>query len=416
MEDMVVAKTWQSSLVAAVCVAGIGVEFAQASPAGMTSKRPQPAPIAATAVPSPQVARSAATPTAASPSLRQRIANSMPEVRVPWGKKDATHAPPAMPMSQQRNDAISLSTPTGPATPELVIAIAQMSEQRGEIAQARQHYQQALRQWPGQPDVLRAAARMEDRLGQLTIAESLYQQAVASKPDDAGALNDLGLCLARQGKLDQSAQVLEQAIHLQPEKALYRNNAATVLVEMRQDQRAIGHLAAVHGPADAQFNMGSLLVQRNRATEAESYFEAALDINPDMKEARTALAQLGGQKGQPSATPVATTPVPSQQAPAVAANTPPATPAMTAMPGQTQPQTGPQLGPQMNYPTEARTPDYGRSTYLQPQNQQPHQQPQYPTAAASSAQVNPQPSVPWVGQATPRALPPVGGQQSGIRR
>jgi tetratricopeptide (TPR) repeat protein len=338
----------------------------------------------------------------------------MPEVRVPWGKKDGSQVAPAMPSAPPQNGAVSLSTAASPATPQLAIAVSQMCEQRGDISQARQHYQQALRQWPGQPDVLRAAARMEDRLGQFPIAESLYQQAVMAKPDDAAALNDLGLCLARQGKLDQSAQVLEQAIHLQPEKALYRNNAATVLVEMRQDQRAIGHLAAVHGPAEAQYNMGQLLIARNRALEAEAYFEQALDINPDMKEASSALAQLSVGKRQQVATPIASTSVPTQS-PAVAATAPSMTPAVVPMPSQTAPQMGPQLGPQMNYPSEARSPEYGRSTYQM--QQQPY--PQYPTAAGgypTAIPATPQPNVPWVGQATPRALPPVGGQQNGVHR
>jgi tetratricopeptide (TPR) repeat protein len=319
-----------------------------------------------------------------------------------------------MPTAPQRNDAISLSTPTGPATPQLVIAIAQLCEQRGEIVQARRHYQNALRKWPGQPELLRAAARMLDRQGLLTVAESLYEQAVMAKPDDAGALNDLGLCLARQGKLAQSAQALEQAIHLQPEKALYRNNAATVLVEMRQDLRAIGHLAAVHGPAEAQCNMGSLLVQRNRAADAETYFEQALDFNPDMKEASAALAMLGGQRGQQTATPIATSASPISQAPASTTNT-----TVTPMPGATLPAIGPQLGPQINYPSEARTLEYGRSTYQTPTYPYP-QYPTYPAVnggyPAAAVQTTPQPNVPWVGQATPRALPPVGGQQNGVRR
>jgi tetratricopeptide (TPR) repeat protein len=258
---------------------------------------------------------------------------------------------------------------------------------------------------------------MEDRLGQFSVAEDLYRQAVAAKPDDAGALNDLGLCLARQGKLEQSAQVLEQAIHLQPEKALYRNNAATVLVEMRRDQQAIGHLAAVHGPAEAQFNMGSLLVQRNRASEAEAYFEQALDINPDMKEASAALAQLGIMKGRQNATPIVTTPPQGQPIPAIAAATPQqAAPPVAPMPGQSAPTIGPQLGPQMNYPSGARSPEYGRSTYQMPQYPVPQGSISAGTFSTPAAPVAQQPNVPWVSQAAPRALPPVGGQPAAVRR
>jgi tetratricopeptide (TPR) repeat protein len=308
-----------------------------------------------------------------------------------------------------RYESTAQATPTGPVTPQLVVSLAQVSEQQGDIAQARQHYQRALAQWPGQVDLLRAAARMEDRQGQLVVAESLYQQAAAGSPGDAGALNDLGLCLARQGKLDQSVQAFEQAIHIQPDKALYRNNVATVLVEMRQDSRAIGHMAAVHGTAEPQYNMGQLLVARGRASEAEAFFEAALDTNPDMKEASFALTQLSGRTSDgPASQP---TPVQSAQAPSVAAsNNPAAAPAANSQP-PAAPQFGPQFGPQMSYPSEARTPGYGRSSYMPPAYQPP-----VVPYAGQPYPANPQPSVPWVGQATPRALPPVGAPQTGIRR
>ena len=160
-----------------------------------------------------------------------------------------------------------------------------MCEKQGDLPQARQNLQRALSMWPSNADVLRAAARMEDRQSNLPVAESLYQRAVTANPQNAAALNDLGLCLAREGKLEPSLQVLEQAIHLQPDKSLYRNNAATVLVEMRQDQRALGHLAAVHNPAEANFNLGQLLVDRGRPADAVAYFQTALQLNPGMQPA-----------------------------------------------------------------------------------------------------------------------------------
>ncbi len=127
-----------------------------------------------------------------------------------------------------------------------------------------------------------------------------------------GALNDLGLCLAREGKLPPSLQALEQAVQLQPTKALYRNNAATVLVEMHQDQRALAHLAAVHGAADANYNLGQLLVERNRAADAAPYFQAALQQNPGLQQAQVALAKLQGTQVA-AAPPVAAVPVPAAQ-------------------------------------------------------------------------------------------------------
>jgi tetratricopeptide (TPR) repeat protein len=280
---------------------------------------------------------------------------------LPIGSKPKAYAgSAAMKAAPVENDSISLNVPTPPPTPELVISLAQMSERQGNVPQARQHYQRALSMWPRNVALLRQAARMEDRQGQYPVAESLYRQAVAADPRSAGALNDLGLCLARQGKLDASMQVIEQAIQLEPHAPLYRNNAAIVLVEMRQDQQALAHLAAVHGSPEANYNMGQLLVQRGRADEAAAYFIAAVEQKPDMQAAHEALAAL-------QSVDVHSAPTVATDAPAVVTgptvvtepSAPPTTP--TAVPQQASP-----AGPQFQYPSTARSPELGTSSYLPP--------------------------------------------------
>jgi Flp pilus assembly protein TadD len=200
-------------------------------------------------------------------------------------------------------------------------------------------------------------------------------------------LNDLGLCLARQGKLEASVQVIEQAIHLQPEKPLYRNNAATVLIELRQDQRALGHLAAVHGAADANYNLGQLLVQRGRAAEATPYFQAAVVQNPQMQSAHVALAKLQG-KNVPDATTAAQ---PTMQ------------PAAPATGPAVAPQQAPPAGPQLYYPATARSPEFGASTYVPPAYYGPQR-----FAPPAPGPVN--------GQPPTRYLPPVASQPGPVQR
>jgi len=282
----------------------------------------------------------------------------------------------------QNHDSISLNTPTGPATPQYFISLAQLAERQGNVAEARRQLQQALAQWPNDVEILRAAARMEDRQGQLPLAEMLYQRAVAANPQHAGALNDLGLCLARQGKLPQSVQAMEQAIHLQPVKALYRNNVATVLVEMHQDQRALAHLSAVHGPADSNYNLGQLLVDRGRPHEAVMYFQAALDLDPSMEAARLAIAQLHGTVSSPAQVVVESPTVQPREA----------TPSYDQRYAPQQPAAEP------TFPSTARGPAFDTSSYVPPTRYYPangmapapaYQTPVYQTATA------------------PRYLPPV---------
>lgn len=278
------------------------------------------------------------------------------------------------------SDSISLSTPTGPPSPQLAISFAQLAERQGDVPKARQFLQRGLATWPNDVGILRAAARMEDRQGDLALAESLYRRAVSTNPRHSAALNDLGLCLARQGRLDESVQAIEQAVHLKPDKALYRNNAATVLVEMQQDHKALAHLSAVHGPAVSNYNMGQLLVARGRPNESMAYFQTALQLDASMDAARMAIAQLS-QEPSKAQTQVASEELQPQRSPKPSEFGPVLTPQRPA--------------PQPDFPATARGPAFGTQSYMPPTG--------YPGASATGA-----PGAPVYRSATaPRYLPPV---------
>jgi tetratricopeptide (TPR) repeat protein len=193
-------------------------------------------------------------------------------------------APPAPPTS----------APFDPkkATPELHVALAQMSHRTGQVEQARQHYQKALSMDPKNLDALLGAARMEDREGRLDVAQMLYQRAAKAHPQSATAQNDLALCYARRGDLPTAARMLDEAIRIEPRKALYRNNAAKVLVEMNHIKPAMDHLVAVHTPAVANYNMAVLLNERGRGAEAMPFLGQALSLDPTMQPAHEMLASL----------------------------------------------------------------------------------------------------------------------------
>jgi tetratricopeptide (TPR) repeat protein len=394
-----------------LCAAGMAAMSADASPVGMA--RP--------GVPAEQPSHSASTPRGLAVA---NVPSNQPEGRVwpfrnpvkyftgamqtPFGSKSqGAMTNRAMPPVRPQGDfvapgasAVGAATLSTPSTPELVIAAAQECESQGYVPEARGHYQRALAMWPGNVELLRAAARMEDRQNNLPWAESLYAQAVASNPQHAGALNDLGLCLARQGKLEASVQLLEQAINLKPTEPRYRNNAAIVLVEMRQDQKALAHLAAVHGSAEANYNFGQLLVQRGRSEVAAPYFVAAIEQKPDMQAAHDALAKL--QPADPTSTPTPATETPSV-ATAPAASSEPAPPTATSA-GPQQPAAP--VGPQFNFPATARSPEPGMSSYVPPNY--------YAPAGPVTPGVQPVPN-PRIG-ARPQYLPPVTNQPGTMRR
>lgn len=232
-------------------------------------------------------------PQAEQPSTTQRITSALVDNRAVaaargWmGSGDNTE--------QQEVNPLSLSAPTGPPTPSLLVSMAQMKEKQGDTKGARQVYMNALAAGPKNVKTLRELGHFEDRQNQLADAERYYSEAAKIAPQNPAVLNDLALCLARQNKLVPSAQVLDQAIALAPTKALYRNNMATVLMEMGQQHQAMGHLMAVHSPATAYYNMGHLLEKGGQGEAAAAHYTEALRLDPSLKAAEVALAKFAPQ-------------------------------------------------------------------------------------------------------------------------
>ena len=155
-------QAWRKSIPAAVCALGLAATAALADPASMAmsppsgsrprsrrhrrasghGRNPHDAAGAApmTAQRSAYVARRAATslrcPSAEISPWKHPIKYFEASVsEMPIGKSKATTHPVMQP-AQPRTDAISLSVPTGPPSPEFFIFAAQMCEKQGDVPQA----------------------------------------------------------------------------------------------------------------------------------------------------------------------------------------------------------------------------------------------------------------------------------------
>ena len=186
------------------------------------------------------------------------------------------------------------SDPVEP-TPELFVSMAEMADRGGSPEQGRQFYGRALSIQKNHLGALLGLAHLEDREGNLDEALRIYHQAAGAHPNSPTALNDLGLCFARRGDLQTSLRVLDQCVRLEPGKALYRNNAAKVLIEMNMIEPAIAHMAAVNPPAVAQYNVGVLLKDRGRTSEAVKHLSIAANMDPQLQQARNLLAEIQGR-------------------------------------------------------------------------------------------------------------------------
>jgi tetratricopeptide (TPR) repeat protein len=172
------------------------------------------------------------------------------------------------------------------ASPELMVATARVYERTGNYEAAAGEYEKALKKTPNDVATILSYAHLLDHEGKLADATQMYQRAIKTNPHEPAAYNDLGLCLARRGMMKDSSQALAKAVEMQPERELYRNNYASVLVEMKRVDEALVQLKAAHPEAVAQYNLAVMLQQHNQDALAYDHFRRALELDPGFAQAR----------------------------------------------------------------------------------------------------------------------------------
>jgi tetratricopeptide (TPR) repeat protein len=140
-------------------------------------------------------------------------------------------------------------------------------ESQGKIAEAVEHYREALRLNPDSADTHNRLGVALEFQGRPDEAVEHYREALKARPEFAEAHINLGIALKNQGKLDEAIACFRQALQLKPISA------------------------------EACVNLGLALEARGKADEAITQYRRALQFKPSLVEAHNnlglALASLG---------------------------------------------------------------------------------------------------------------------------
>lgn len=178
--------------------------------------------------------------------------------------------------------------------PEVWVANGQLNETRGEFTKALDNYTKALELEPTNLAALLSTARLYDRQGDAPKAAEFFQKAIAVKPDDASLYNELGLAKAKAGNTAEAESNIQKAIALDPSNSRYRNNLASILVDGGRSDEAVRQLEQVFAPAVANYNVAYLHASKQNLAAAQQHLQLALQIDPNLKEARDLMNRLGG--------------------------------------------------------------------------------------------------------------------------
>jgi len=171
-----------------------------------------------------------------------------------------------------------------------------MLEERGQTAEAVEHYKQALRIKPDLAEVHNDLGVVLMLRGQLQEAIGHYRQALRLQPGQAKTHYNLGLALWQAGDIQAAIEQWELTLRISPDSADAQNNLGGALLRIGRVQEAIDHfeqaLRIEPNKAEAHYNLGVALKLAGRVPEAIVQLEEAVRLNPGSAEARNSLARL----------------------------------------------------------------------------------------------------------------------------
>jgi tetratricopeptide (TPR) repeat protein len=242
------------------------------------------------------------------------------------------------PACQFLKQALALTPNFPEATGQLAVALNGLGDLKasaGELPEARQLFEQALKWVPGDARTLRSLGRLALLSQDYARAEALLQSSLMRDGKHAEALNWLGLAQLQLKKHVVAEMALRQALQLRPDLGQARNNLGLALhwqerfleartcfeellahdpsydkarINLANTLRILGdHAAARHeletvlharpDAADALNNLGAVFQDMGRSDLAMTTLARALELAPDVPEIRWNLSLTQLQLG-----------------------------------------------------------------------------------------------------------------------
>ncbi len=174
---------------------------------------------------------------------------------------------------------------------------AKQMERQDKLEPARQIYEELLAQQPGNPEYMHRLAVVCTRLQRDGEAIHWYAKARRRDPKNAALLTDMGYSCYLRGDADQAEQLLRQARHLKPSDKRAAMTLAMIVGYQGKIDECLSLFREIGNEANALAGLASVHRDRGEYDLAEQRYQAALVIDPNLKNATQALAELS--KRQP---------------------------------------------------------------------------------------------------------------------
>ena len=175
---------------------------------------------------------------------------------------------------------------------KLHLAYATWHEQTGNYAEARKSYAMVLEKSRKEVDAMLGLARIDRVYGRDAEADAQLKKTLKCHPKNPKVLVAIGEVHAARQEWPQALEKMRAAHSLAPYDNIYQYHLAVVEARSGDIPPALEHFIRSVGEAQAYYNLGYILNEQGRTTEAETHLVKALALKPDLKQAETVLASI----------------------------------------------------------------------------------------------------------------------------
>ncbi|MBI5761706.1 MAG: HEAT repeat domain-containing protein [Planctomycetales bacterium] len=169
---------------------------------------------------------------------------------------------------------------------------ARLHEQQGQVAQARELYEDILKRNKHVVEAHQRVAIIAARAGDFATADKHFQLARQLQPKNATLLSDIAYAQCAAGELERAEQTARAALAVEPGHKRAQNNLAIILGRQGRFDESFLAFRKASSEAEAHANVAALFSQAGSLDKARQHYRESLALDDTNHKATQGLLQL----------------------------------------------------------------------------------------------------------------------------
>lgn len=166
---------------------------------------------------------------------------------------------------------------------DTLLKYAQLREDMGDHSTALDRYRELLTDNPDNVNARLGIARIEYKTGRVHEAEEILKATARLHPQNQQVWIDMGRIQSERQQYDASIESLQKAVAIDSSSQVARFELGLAMARGDRLDEAKSHLSFAVGNSGALYNIGYVLHEAGRDSEAMHWFRQALDSFPDAR-------------------------------------------------------------------------------------------------------------------------------------